>query len=440
MPTFVYKAKDKKGAPVEGSMEAEGRAAVVSRLQQMGYFPVAINQGIKRGGKVVASGATKKGAAAPKAKGGKEAPKASTSSSSDGQTFMEWWNSRRGITSGDLAGFNRQLADLLGAGIPLVKGLAILNKQTSNEKLREVIFAILDDVQGGTTFADALAKHPKVFSKLYVAMVRSGEAGGMLDDVLQRLADFSEQEEQTRGKIKSALAYPVVMVIAGSIAVFVMFSFIIPRITATFEQLNQALPAITQLLITMSDATQEYWLIGLAVIAVVVVITWQFLQSNEGRAMWHRTQLSLPLMGPLIQKSEVARFARTLGSLLRNGVSILVALEIVKEVLNNQVVRGEVEKVVEEITQGSGVAQPLKNSKVFPPIAVNMIAIGEETGRLPEVLLRVSESFEGQVERAVRTLTSLLEPIIIVIMGAIVAFIVIAMLLPIFSLDPSGGM
>ncbi|MCC5875085.1 MAG: type II secretion system F family protein [Candidatus Sumerlaeia bacterium] len=438
MPTFVYKAKDKKGAPVEGSMEAEGRAAVVTRLQQMGYFPVSINQGVKRGGKVVSagtSGGAKKGGSSAK---GKEAPKASTEDS--GQSFTEWWSSRRGITASDLAGFNRQLADLLGAGIPLVKGLAILNKQTTNEKLREVIFSILDDVQGGATFADALAKHPKVFSKLYVAMVRSGEAGGMLDDVLQRLADFSEQEEQTRGKIKSALAYPVVMVIAGSIAVFVMFSFIIPRITATFEQLNQALPAITQLLITMSDATQEYWLIGLVVIAVAIVVVWQFLQSTEGRLMWHRTQLSLPLMGPLVQKSEVARFARTLGSLLRNGVSILVALEIVKEVLNNQIVRGEVEKVVEEITQGSGVAAPLKNSKVFPPIAVNMIAIGEETGRLPEVLLRVSESFEGQVERSVRTLTSLLEPIIIVIMGAVVAFIVIAMLLPIFSLDPSGGM
>lgn len=423
-------------------MEADGRAAVVTRLQQMGYFPISINQGIKRGGKVVTSGG---GAAAKKTTTAAGAAKSRAAAPKDvkkggGESFMDYWNSRRGISSGDIAGFNRQLADLLGAGIPLVKGLAILNKQTANEKLREIIFSILDDVQGGATFADALAKHPKVFSKLYVAMVRSGEAGGMLDEVLQRLADFSEQEEQLRGKIKSALAYPVVMVIAGSVAVFVMFSFIIPRITSTFEQLNQALPGITQLLITISDATQEYWLIGLAVLVVLTVVVWQFVQSTEGRAMWHRAQLSLPLMGPLVQKSEVARFARTLGSLLRNGVSILVALEIVKEVLNNQVVRGEVEKVVEEITQGSGVAQPLKNSKVFPPIAVNMIAIGEETGRLPEVLLRVSESFESQVERAVRTLTSLLEPLIIVIMGAVVAFIVIAMLLPIFSLDPSGGM
>lgn len=437
MPTFVYKAKDRKGAPVEGSMEADGRQAVISRLQQMGYFPVSITQGVKRGGKVSAAAVKKPGPSIPLF--GKKDAKAPARKQAAAPAESSFSFGSRKISSGDIAGFNRQLSDLLGAGIPLVKGLAILSKQTSNEKLREVILGILDDVQAGATFADALAKHPTVFSKLYVAMVRSGEAGGMLDEVLQRLAEFSEQEEQLRGKVKSALAYPIVMVIVGSVAVFVMIAFIIPRITATFDQLNQSLPGITQLLITISDGLQEYWLVGLAGAAIGVVLLWQFLQSAEGRSLWHRTQLQLPLFGPLVQKREVARFSRTLGSLLRNGVSILVALEIVKEVLDNEVVKGDVERVVEEITQGSGVAQPLKQSKVFPAIAVNMIAIGEETGRLPEVLLRVSESFEGQVERTVRTLTSLLEPIIIVIMGAIVAFIVIAMLLPIFSLDPSGG-
>lgn len=435
MPTFVYKAKDRKGAPVEGSIEADGRQAVISRLQQMGYFPVSITQGAKRGGKAVAPAAKKPAGSMF----GKKSGGATAAAKPDAGEDAPFSFRSRKITASDIAGFNRQLSDLLGAGIPLVKGLAILNKQTANEKMRAVIFGILDDVQAGATFADALAKHPEVFSKLYVAMVRSGEAGGMLDEVLQRLAEFSEQEEQLRGKVKSALAYPVVMVIVGSVAIFVMIAFIIPRITATFEQLNQALPAITQLLISISDAIQEYWLVGMAGAAIAVVLLWQFFQSAEGRSMWHRVQLQLPLLGPLIQKREVARFSRTLGSLLRNGVSILVALEIVKDVLDNEVVKGDVERVVEEITQGSGVAHPLKASKVFPPIAVNMIAIGEETGRLPDVLLRVSESFEGQVERTVRTLTSLLEPIIIVIMGAIVAFIVIAMLLPIFSLDPSGG-
>jgi type II secretory pathway component PulF len=270
-------------------------------------------------------------------------------------------------------------------------------------------------------------------------MVKSGEAGGMLDEILQRLADFSEQEEQLKGKIKSALAYPAVMVFAGSVAVFVMFTYVIPKITQTFEQLNQTLPGITQLLITISSVMQQYWMFVLLAGGVAGVMAWQFVKSAEGRAMWHRWQLQLPLIGPLVQKREVARFARTLGSLLRNGVSILVALEIVKEVLDNTVVRAEVERVVDEITQGSSVAAPLRDSAVFPAIAVNMIAIGEETGRLPEVLLRVSESFEIQTERTVRTLTSLLEPLIILAMGCVVGFIVIAMLLPIFSLDPSGG-
>jgi type II secretion system protein F len=400
----------------------------------MGYFPITINQGAKRGAKAAAP-APRMSTKTP-ANNGKGATKPAAPAAGTGRSFSF---QRRGISAADLAGFNRQLADLLGAGIPLVKGLAILNKQTTNETLRGVIMDILDDVQGGTTFADALGRHPQVFSKLYVAMVKSGEAGGMLDEILQRLADFSEQEEQLKGKIKSALAYPAVMVFAGSVAVFVMFTYVIPKITQTFEQLNQTLPGITQLLITISSVMQQYWMFVLLAGGVAGVMAWQFVKSAEGRAMWHRWQLQLPLIGPLVQKREVARFARTLGSLLRNGVSILVALEIVKEVLDNTVVRAEVERVVDEITQGSSVAAPLRDSAVFPAIAVNMIAIGEETGRLPEVLLRVSESFEIQTERTVRTLTSLLEPLIILAMGCVVGFIVIAMLLPIFSLDPSGG-
>lgn len=262
----------------------------------------------------------------------------------------------------------------------------------------------------------------------------------MLDEILERLADFSEAEEQLKGKVKAALAYPTVMILAGSVAVFVMFAYVIPKITGTFEQLGQALPAMTQLLINMSYWAQNYWWMILLGTAGLVAAFVQWTKTAEGRALWHRVQLKLPLMGPLVQKREVARFSRTLGSLLKNGVAILTALEIVREVVDNAVVKEEVDKVVDEITQGSTVARPLMDSKVFPPVAVNMIAIGEETGRLPEVLLRVSESFEGQVERTVRTLTSLIEPIIIVAMGVVVGFIVIAMLLPIFSLDPSGGM
>ncbi len=441
MATFTYKAKDKSGSIVEGNMDADGKAAVVSRLQQMGYFPM----------RIVPAGAA--GKAAPKTSGTSKSKtaigfgrkKATASSSSRSKAVAKPTGSsgfsgfRKGLKAADIASFNRQLADLIGAGIPLVKALGLLGKQTQNEELHGIIMKVLEDVQEGATFADALSKHERVFSKLYVAMVRSGEAGGMLGEVLNRLADLSESEEQLKGKIKSALAYPAVMVLAGSGAVFVMFSFVIPKITGTFEQLNQALPAPTEILIRISEFTQSYWYLVLGGLALLIMGTYQFINTAEGRAMWHRLQLKLPVFGDLIRKREVARFTRTLGSLLRNGVSILTALEIVKEVQENTIFKEEVEAVVEEITQGASMAKPLTGSAVFPPVAINMIAIGEETGRLPDVLLRISDSFEGQVDRSVRALTSLIEPVIIVVMGIVIGFIVIAMLLPIFSLDPTGG-
>lgn len=429
MPTFSYKAKDKKGKLTEGVMEGDARGAVVQRLQQMGFFPISIHQVTKKGGKIQSAAPAKKSVTLPKL-----GQKSQQASSGGGFSFGKQ------IGSADVANFNRQLSDLLGAGVPLVKGLAILNKQTQNEKLQGVIADILDDVQGGATFADALAKHPKIFSKLYVAMVRSGEAGGMLDEILERLADFSENEEQLKSKIKSALAYPVVMCIAGSIAILVMFAYVIPKITETFEELGQTLPGITLVLIQISDFTQDYWWLVVGGIIFGGIGFWQFVQSPEGKRIYDNSVVKVPVMGTVVKQREVARFSRTLGSLLKNGVNILGALEITREVLNNTVFQNDVDQIMEEITQGSSVAKPLKHSPVFPQVAVNMIAIGEETGRLPDVLLRISESYETHAERTVRTLTNLIEPLIIVTMGMIVGFVVIAMLLPIFSLDPSGGM
>ncbi|MCB2154236.1 type II secretion system inner membrane protein GspF [bacterium] len=432
MPQFIYKAKDKKGASVEGVIEAEARSAVITRLQQMGYFPVSIESGQRKGGKIVS---TESKPSRSRTSVSKIAPKPKEKAASGGGMSFR----RKKVKTADVASFNRQMADLLGAGIALVKALTILGKQTENEELREIILEINSDVQGGATFADALARHPKIFSKLYVAMVRSGEAGGMLDEVLLRLADFSEQEEQLKGRIKSALAYPVVMIVAGGGAVFVMFAYVVPKIVATFRELNQTLPMMTQILIKISDFASHYWW---AVISALILLAggfWRFTHSDEGRVLWHRLQLKIPVLGDLVQKREVARFTRTLGSLLKNGVSILTALGITREVVNNTLVQQEVDKVIEEITQGAGIARPLKDSAIFPPVTVNMMAVGEETGQLESVLLRISDSYELEVDRRVKTLTSLIEPLIIVVMGLIVGFIVISMLLPIFTLDPSGA-
>jgi len=524
MPHFTYKAKDKSGSPVEGSMDAENRAAVTSRLQAMGYFPIKIDQkgasgsrqpgatktttskkldagpsklmpklsGLMGGGGSATKEATpapsrvsmsktavpKMGgslskAAVPKLGGtvalgggslsgttrklsatdlkkqdaGKAPAKAPTKSkpaadkggATAGFDLAALLSGKKPIKSAELASFNRQMADLLGAGVPLVKALTIMGKQAGSESLSEVVNTINADVQDGATFADALAKHPKVFSKLYVAMVRSGEAGGMLDEVLKRLADFSEQEEQLKGKVKSALAYPMVMIIAGSGAVLVLFTYVVPKIVGVFDQLNQTLPVMTQLLITISDFLAGYWYIAIGAVMLMTAGFLKYISTPDGELRWHTFQLKIPIFGDLVAKREVARFSRTLGSLLKNGVSILQALNITRDVLNNVIAKNEVDSVIEEITQGESIAVPLKNSRIFPPVTINMMAVGEETGQLENVLLRISDSYEMEVERRIRTLTSLIEPLIIVAMAFVVGFIVIAMLLPIFSLDPSGA-
>ncbi len=404
MALYTYKAKDAKGQVISGSLEAETVNAVISRLQAMGYFPVSVESQSDR--KDIAAVVTKKLA--------------------------------RRVSINDLATFNRQLADLLSSGIPLVRALGIIQNQTTNETLVEIIGQVAQDVAGGDSLAGALAKHPKVFSKLYVAMVRSGEAGGMLDVVLSRLADFSETEAEVRAKIKAALAYPVVMILAGVGAVTILMTVVMPKILKIYGELNQTLPLPTQMLIAISDGLRNYWPFILAGIAAAILGLWRILTTPDGKRAFDRLIVKIPLLGPMIIKREIANFARTLGSLLHNGVSILPALEIVHEVLTNTVVADEVAKIPEHVTQGEGVAGPLKKSKVFPPVVTNMIAIGEETGRLDEVLLKVARSYELEVERAVKTLTSLIEPLIILGMGIIVGFIVIAMLLPIFSIDPSA--
>lgn len=403
MGLFSYKAKDTTGQLITGTLEAETQAQVTGRLQGMGYFPLQIvNESEKR---KTAVAAAKKFA--------------------------------RKVRVNDMATFNRQLADLLSSGIPLVKALGVIQNQTSNETLSAIIQQINQDVSGGDSLAQAMAKHPRVFSKLYVAMVRSGETGGMLDAVLQRLADFAESDAETRSKIKSALAYPVVMIIAGIAAVTIMMTVVMPKILRVYAEMHQELPLPTQIMISINKFLGSYWYVVLGVIAAIVIVLWRTMKSQEGKRAIDTALLKVPVLGDMIVKREVANFARTLGSLLHNGVSILAALEIVHEVMGNQVVADEVAKIPQNVTQGEGVAAPLRKSTVFPPVVVNMMAIGEETGRLDDVLVKIARSYETEVERAVKTLTSLIEPIIILGLGIVVGFIVISMLLPIFSIDPS---
>ena len=398
MPTFKYKAKDYNGKFIQGAIEAENNAAVISQLQTMGYFPISII--------------------------------------SEGKAKPFHLLGRR-ITTSDLTVFNRQLADLLDSGVPLVRGLDIIKEQTSNVYLKEIIESVMNDVHAGATLADALSKHPKVFSKLYCALVKSGEAGGMLETILQRLAEFSEKEDELKGKILSALAYPSVMVVVGISVVTILMTVVIPKIVDIFDQFDQTLPAITIILITVSRFTGKFWWAIIGSLLVLVVLSINFARTGEGKYFMDKLKLRIPLLGELVLKKEIGRFARTLGNLLKNGVSILPALDIVIESITNKVVERELIKMPEAISQGGNMSSFLSESNIFPKIAVSMIAVGERTGKVEEVLLKIASSYEAEVERKVKTITSLLEPIIILILGVVVGFIVIAMLLPIFSLNIS---
>lgn len=403
MGTFSYKAKDQKGNLIEGILEAEHRSIVINRLQAMGYFPVEI-----------IDDSTLK----------KERPSLASLL-------------RRKVSLKDLVNFDRQLADLINAGVPLVRALNVLVNQTFNPYLRQIIDKILQDVQEGESLAKALGKHPKVFDKLFCAMVKAGERGGFLDVVLQRLAELAEKEQEIKSKVKTTLAYPVVMIIASIGAIIILMTVVVPKIVKIFQELQQTLPLPTQILISLSWWMGHYWWLLLGSIGLLVIIIWNVIQAEEGRRVIDRLKLRLPILGLVILKQEIGRFARTLGSLLANGVPILEALEITKDVATNKLVEVEVDKIIQEVTQGSSVARVMRSSNLFPPVMVNMIAVGEETARLPEVLGKVATSYEMEVDRSLKMLTALIEPLIILIMGVVVAFIVISILLPIFNLDPT---
>lgn len=403
MPIFSYKAKDQKGNLIQGTLEAEHRTGAVNRLQTMGYFPVEI----------------KDESAEKKAR----------------RSFSQMM--RRKISLSDLVNFNRQMADLIGAGVPLVKALTVLHTQTANEYLKEIINDVLQDVQEGDSLSKALGKHPKIFDKLYCAMVRAGERGGFLDVVMERLADLTEQEQEIKAKVKSAMVYPVIMISASIVAMIILMTVVVPKIVRIFSEMQQTLPFITKAMINFSYFIGHYWWLILGALLVVGITIWNLARTEEGRWVVDRIKLRSPVFGTVVLKQELGRFARTLSSLLANGVPILEALEITKDISGNKLISAEIDKIINEVTQGSSMARVMRTSAIFPPVMVNMVAVGEETARLPDVLAKVASSYETDVDRSIKMLTSLIEPIIILLMGVMVAFIVISMLLPIFSLEPT---
>ena len=401
MPTFTYRAADRRGQTIEGVMEAADARGVVERLQRDAFFPIKI------------------------------APQG------DRTSLLGSWRAlgRGRISRRDVLTFVHQLGTLVEAGLPLDRALVILEDLASSPRLRAITTDLLKGIRGGSSLAEAMAKHqPRPFSRLAVNMVRAGEKGGVLEATLKRLAELLEETQEFKETLVSALIYPILLTAAGSAAVVFLLTFVIPRFVEIFKDLGQALPLPTQILMAVSGTIQQYWWLFAAAVLVIVLIVRVVLGSDSGRLQWDRLALRLPLLGEVVLKTETARFARILGTLLKSGVPVLTALGVVRELSGNQVLGRAIDRVADGVRRGAGITAPLKESQAFPVMAVHIIRVGEETGRLEEMLLKLAGDLESEVRRLVKRLMGLLEPTIILIMGLIVGFIVVALLMAIFSI------
>ena len=340
-----------------------------------------------------------------------------------------------GVSSQDLAIATRQLATLIAAGIPLIDALTALVDQIEQPRLKRITGAVKQKVNEGSSLADALGEHPRVFSPLYVNMIRAGESSGALDVVLVRLADLTESQAHLRNKIIGAMLYPAIMVVVGIAIVSILFVVVIPKVTKIFEDMNVALPWTTRILIGLSTFARDYWYLVIALIVGALFGTRRFVRTARGRAWWDRIQLRAPVLGELVRMLALSRFAKTLATLLASGVPLLTAMDIVKNIVNNTLLADVIERARDAIREGESIAAPLKRSGQFPPLVYHMIAIGERSGQLEEMLQNVAKSYEAQVEMRIGALTSLLEPVMIVAMGGGVAFVVFSILMPIMQLN-----
>ena len=423
MPVFEYRGLTPAGKQVKGLLEADSSRSLRQQLKRSGVFltdVVAERESTspartKQNGTAVAQ------------------PKPSLASRE-----VQLGKLIRGrITSDDVAIFTRQLSTLLHAGVTLVDGLTALVDQTEKERLKRVVSDVKTRVNEGSSLADALAQHGKIFGTLYVNMVRAGEASGALDAVLARLADFTEGQAKLRQKVLGTLIYPVIMTIIGIGILALLMTVVVPKVTKIFESMKVTLPWTTRLLIFTSNAFADFWWLIFPLIAAAIFGFFRWKSSPKGRPVWDRFVLRAPIFGSLVRMLAIARFSRTLATLLRSGVPLLTSMDITKNVISNGVLSAVVENARDAIREGESIAGPLKRSGEFPPLVHHMIAIGERSGQLEEMLLNVADSYENQVSVRIGALTALMEPLIIVAMGVAVAFVAFSILMPILQLNTS---
>ena len=333
-----------------------------------------------------------------------------------------------------LTAFTRQLATLVDAGLPLLRGLRVLEKQERSAVLKKILGELALSIEGGSTFSEALAQHPKVFNRLFVNMVKAGELGGVLEVVLKRLAEFSEKAQKIKGKVKAALFYPVTVLIVAVGIMILLMVMVVPKFKEVFGGMNVKMPGFTLFVLAISDAIRLHILQTLGGVALVVVAFLLVIKTKIGRYVWDKLQLKMPVLGPVISRVAIARFTRTLGTLVSSGVPILQALTIVKETAGNVIISNAIASVHESVKEGETITSPLEASGVFPPMVVSMVDVGEQTGALPEMLLKISDNYDEEVDNAVASMTSLLEPIMIIFLAVMVGSIVIAMFLPLIAM------
>ncbi|MCE5230422.1 type II secretion system F family protein [bacterium] len=405
MPEYSYEALDKGGKQVKGIIDAANEDVIIEKLRDMGYYPLRVTPNKKKAGQ--------------------------------GTDVLALPGLRllfHRIKTKHICTFTRQLATLIDAGLPIMRSLTILREQVESAIFKDKIKKMAEDIESGSALSDAFAKHPRQFDKLYVNMVRAGEIGGVLEHVLNKVAEYLEKREGLKGKVKSAMMYPMVVSFMATAIVGFILVFIIPKFQDIFGQLGADLPLPTLILINASNMLIHKAYIPIAAVVAIWIILKQINKTRNGKYVLDRAQLKLPVFGQLFRKIAIARFASTLSTLINAGVPILQALDICRDSSGNEVITRAMEKVYQSVKDGETIHEPLSTEPVFPPLVVHMVAVGEETGAIDHMLTKVAEAYDREVDDTVNALTSLMEPVLIVFLGALVGGIVIALYLPIFNM------
>jgi len=399
--TFRYEATTRDGNIISGTIEGVNERLAVERIQEMGYFPLKVQKSV------------------------------------EGESLIQRLQLmvEGGVREKDIMTFTYQLGVLLEAGFPLDRSLSILSGLSEKKKLRELIADLISHVRSGKSFSEALSRFPSVFPPFYVNMVKAGEAGGFLEETISRLVVYLENSESIKSDVRSALIYPSLLSFVGGTAIVILLTFVIPQFTKIFSDMGQALPLPTVILLAISEGMIEYWWLILIVVSGTVFGIRKYISSENGRRRWDELKFRLPVFGKLFKETAVARFSRTLGTLLNSGVPILNALQIVQGTLGSDRIAQAIAAVKESARRGKGISEPLSNTEIFPPIAVHMITVGEETGKLDAMFMKIADRFDIEVRNTIKRMLALLEPALILFMGIVVGFIVISMLMAIFSIN-----